>query len=112
MTGVQTCALPICAVESARQMLVSVAAEGYIACCGAIRDADFRGAGPDGSVAGIGVPTLVVSGAHDPVTTPADARAIADCIPGAQRVELQAAHLSNIEAAAAFSMEVGRFLTA
>jgi 3-oxoadipate enol-lactonase len=100
------------AVEFARQMLVSVAAEGYIACCGAIRDADFRGAGPDGSIAGIRVPTLVVSGAHDPVTTPADARAIADGIPGAQWVELQAAHLSNIEAASAFSMEVGRFLTA
>jgi 3-oxoadipate enol-lactonase len=100
------------AVEFARQMLVSAPPEGYIACCGAIRDADFRGASPDGSIAGIRVPTLVVAGAHDPVTTPADARAIADGIAGAQWIELQAAHLSNIEAASAFSMEVGRFLTA
>jgi 3-oxoadipate enol-lactonase len=99
-------------VQLARQMFVSVAAEGYIACCGAIRDADFRGEGPHGSIARIRVPTLVVSGAHDPVTTPADAHAIADCIPGAQWVELQAAHLSNIEAASAFTMEVGRFLRA
>ncbi len=100
------------AVQSAQQMFVSTPVEGYVACCEAIRDADFRGENPDNTVTSIRVPTLVVAGAQDPVTTPDDGRAIADRIPGAQYFELQAAHLSNIEAASAFTMAVGRFLTA
>jgi 3-oxoadipate enol-lactonase len=100
------------AIQSAQQMLVSTPVEGYVACCEAIRDADFRAENSGNSISSIRVPTLVVAGAQDPVTTLADGRAIVDRIPGAQYLELQAAHLSNIEAASAFTMEVGRFLTA
>lgn len=100
------------AMESARQMLLSTPVEGYIACCEAIRDADFRAESPGGSISSVRAPTLLVAGAQDPVTTPADAHAIVDRIPGAQYVELPAAHLSNIEAASAFTMEVAGFLTA
>jgi 3-oxoadipate enol-lactonase len=99
------------AAESAKTMLVNVPAQGYLACCAAIRDADFR-AIPGNSDSAIRVPTLVVAGTHDPVTTPSDGHAIADRIPGARYVELHAAHLSNIEAAPTFNMEVTRFLTA
>lgn len=100
------------AMQSAEQMFVSTPAAGYIACCEAIRDADFSGENPGNSISSLRVPTLVVAGAQDPVTTPADGRAIADRISRAQYLELQAAHLSNMEAASAFTMEVGRFLTA
>jgi 3-oxoadipate enol-lactonase len=99
-------------MRSAEKMLVSTPSDGYIACCGAIRDADFREETSSHSISSLRVPTLVVAGSQDSVTTPADGRAIVDRIPGAQYVELQAAHLSNIGAASAFNMAVGDFLKA
>jgi len=58
------------------------------------------------------VPTLVIAGAHDPATPPADGRFIADHIPGARFVELNAAHLSNIEDQHRFNTELAAFLNA
>jgi 3-oxoadipate enol-lactonase len=58
------------------------------------------------------VPTLVISGASDPVTPPADGRFVASKIAGAQYVELPAAHLSNVETARLFNDAVKRFLQA
>jgi 3-oxoadipate enol-lactonase len=98
--------------EGAREMLLSTSANGYMACCAAIRDADFSVEDQVNSISSIRLPTMVIAGAHDPVTTPADARAIVGRISGSHYAELQAAHLSNIEAAPEFTMEVGRFLGA
>lgn len=95
------------AIEITRHILLSSPVDGYIACCAAVRDMDARD-----SVERIQVPTLVISGAHDPVTPAQDGRAMADRIPGAEYKELAAAHLSNVEAAEAFTMEVSRFLEA
>ena len=67
-------------------------AGGYVRCCAAIRDADFRDA-----VADICAPTLVLSGAQDAATTSADADHLERRIPDVRRVELDAAHLSNHE---------------
>jgi 3-oxoadipate enol-lactonase len=92
-------------MEWMRQMLLRTSPEGYCACCAAIRDADLRP-----HITGIRVPTLIVSGTHDPVTTVADARSMAEQIPQAQQLELAAAHLSNVEAADAFTMRVAHFL--
>jgi 3-oxoadipate enol-lactonase len=64
------------------------------------------------SISSIRVPTLIISGAHDPVTPPSDGHFLAERIPGAAYKELPAAHLSNIEASAAFTMEVSNFLRA
>lgn len=80
--------------------------EGYAANCAAIRDYDAREA-----IAGIRIPTLVVSGTHDPATTAAEGRFLAERIPGARYVELNAAHLSNIEARDRFNSELSVFLT-
>ena len=88
-----------------RKMVESVNPEGYIACCAAVRDFDFRE-----QLANIHTPTLVISGVHDPATTPADGRFLAEHIPGARYVELNAAHLSNIEDADRFTQEVSGFL--
>ena len=71
---------------------------GYASCCAAIRDADFRDA-----LGAIAVPTLVLSGAHDAATTPADGAFLAARIPGAGHVEIDGAHLSNFERPAAFT---------
>jgi len=92
-------------VEATRQMLLHSPAEGYVATCAAIRDEDLRE-----SISRVSLPTLVISGAHDAATPPADGRFIAEKIPGAQFLELSAAHLSNIEAAEPFTAALLNFL--
>jgi 3-oxoadipate enol-lactonase len=95
------------AVESTRQMLLRSPVEGYVACCAAVRDMDARE-----TIANVRVPTLIISGAQDPVTPPHDGRYMEEKISGSLFQELPAAHLSNIEAAEAFTMGVCRFLKA
>lgn len=79
--------------------------EGYAACCEALAYADFRN-----DLAGVMAPTLVVAGLNDPVTTPADADYMAQRIPGAARVNLNASHLSNLEAPEAFFQALWKHL--
>jgi 3-oxoadipate enol-lactonase len=86
-------------------MLLATPAEGYVACCAAVRDMDQRDA-----ITGISHPTLVIAGAHDPVIPRAAARETAERIRGARYVELDAAHLSNVEASERFTAEVLGFL--
>lgn len=94
-------------VSAATQhMLENADVDGYIANCAAVRDFDERN-----TIAAIRVPTMIISGTHDPATTPADGRYLADHIPGACYVELNAAHLSNIEDSDHFNSEVGAFLS-
>jgi len=93
-------------IESTRKMLLQAPVEGYLACCEAIRDADLRE-----QVAEVKARTLVISGASDPVAPPADGRFLAEKIPEARYVELEAAHLSNIEAAAQFTDALLQFLS-
>lgn len=92
-------------VAKTREMLLNTPPEGYIACCAAVRDMDQRE-----RIRQIRIPTLVIAGTRDPVTTIADAKLMVDSIQKAQLVELPAAHLSNIEAAEEFTSSVVRFL--
>jgi 3-oxoadipate enol-lactonase len=92
-------------VQSFQELVSRTSPEGYIACCEAIRDADLQS-----SISGIHVPAAVIAGTYDVATTPADARYLADHIPGARYIELPAAHLSNVECSARFNEEVSRFL--
>jgi 3-oxoadipate enol-lactonase len=85
--------------------LESTNPEGYIGGCCAVRDFDARR-----SVSDIRVPTLVMSGAHDPATPPSDGHFLRDHIPGARYAELNGAHISNIEDSARFTSEVLSFL--
>jgi 3-oxoadipate enol-lactonase len=93
--------------ESALRMLEASPPEGYAACCAAVRDYDARE-----KLAAIRVPALVIAGGKDSATPPADGRFIAGQIPGARYVELDAAHLSNIEASERFTAELIQFLSA
>jgi 3-oxoadipate enol-lactonase len=93
---------PVAAIQ---RLLERTNPEGYVANCAAVRDFDARDA-----IATIRVRTLVISGAHDPATTPADGHYLADHISGARYVELNAAHLSNIEDRERFNAEVSSFL--
>jgi len=93
-------------VAWAQTMLENSPPDGYAACCAAIRDMDQRA-----TLVQIKVPTLVIYGAQDPATPPAAARFLVERIRGSQSVELQAAHLSNVEQADAFTEAVGHFLS-
>lgn len=76
-----------------RNMLERTPADGYIGCCGAIRNTDL---GPQ--AAAIRVPTLVMVGDQDLATPPAQAAELAKAIPGA-RLEIikQAGHIPCVE---------------
>jgi 3-oxoadipate enol-lactonase len=93
-------------VAGIQKMVEAVNPEGYAANCAAVRDFDSRE-----QLHRIPAPTLVISGTHDPATTPADGQFLAEHIPGARYVELNAAHLSNIEDADRFTREVVTFLS-
>jgi 3-oxoadipate enol-lactonase len=88
------------------RMLADTPAEGYAACCAAIRDADLRD-----QIIAIGVPALVIAGHHDPVTPPKDAEDICSRIRGARVSLLDAAHIANVERAEAFNDLVSGFIT-
>jgi 3-oxoadipate enol-lactonase len=94
-------------ITKIQRILESADTEGYVGCCAAVRDFDVRE-----KLGGIRTPTLVIAGTHDPATTAADGRWAAEQIPGARYVELDAAHLSNIEARARFTAEISQFLAA
>jgi 3-oxoadipate enol-lactonase len=95
------------AVDRIAAMLRATDPEGYVACCAAVRDMDQREA-----IRVIRVPTLVIAGRHDQATPPDQARLIAERVPGARLVELDTAHLGNVEAAEAFTRAVLDFLAA
>ena len=92
-------------VRRAQGWIAGVAPEGYAACCEALAQADLRTA-----IAGITVPTLLIAGSADPVTTVADAQAMQAAIAGAQLAEVPASHLSSLEAPAAFDAALAAFL--
>jgi len=58
----------------------------------------------------LNLPTVVISGSKDTSTTAVDGQFIAGKIPGAEYLELDAAHLSNIEAAGPFTAALLKFL--
>lgn len=92
-------------VEMLLKQLRNSPQAGYAACCDALAVADLRS-----EIKNIKAPTLVIAGKHDPVTSLEDARYIATHVPGARLVELEASHLSNVEAADAFTEAVLKFL--
>lgn len=89
------------------KMIEGADPQGYAACCMALREFDARK-----ELSAIKVPTLVIAGSRDPATPPGDGRFIADRVSGADFRELQAAHLSNIEASSEFTFAVQKFLAA
>ena len=80
-------------------MLEATPPQGYIGCCEALRAADLHDA-----VARITAPSLVIGGALDESTPPAQARALHAAIRGSELLILpDTAHLSNLEQAEAFT---------
>jgi 3-oxoadipate enol-lactonase len=92
-------------VARIRDMIVATPVAGYAGCAAAIRDMDQREA-----IRAITSPTLIIIGAEDPGTTPEMGEFLHRQIKGSQAVTLDAAHLSNIEQAKAFTKAVADFL--
>jgi 3-oxoadipate enol-lactonase/4-carboxymuconolactone decarboxylase len=86
-------------------MIGQTSPQGYTACCAALRDADLRE-----TIRRIEVPTLVIAGSADPVTTVADGQFLAEQIPTSLLRILPASHLSAVEAADAFAGTLLDFL--
>ena len=87
------------ALAQARDAFVRADDDGYAACCAALAAADLTD-----EVGSITVPTLVVGGAHDVATPPAQAEALHDAIAASRLLVLDdAAHLSNLEEPDAFT---------
>ena len=86
--------------EPWRRMLLSTPPEGYARACEAIAALDLRD-----DLARINVPTTVILGSHDPVVGDANRRLLEQLGPV---VELDAAHLANVEQPAAFAEAVLR----
>ena len=74
---------------------------GYLGCCAALRDADLRG-----EASRVRAPCLVVTGTHDVATPPAAGEWLAETIPAPGSGAFDAAHLSNVECAPAFTEAV------
>ncbi|HEX2575368.1 MAG TPA: alpha/beta fold hydrolase [Aquihabitans sp.] len=86
----------------------SVPVSSFVAQVQAILDMED---GLRGELATIAVPTLVVVGSQDVLTTQGDGEEIASLIPGAELVVIRGgAHLFQVEQAAAFNRTVGDFL--
>ena len=94
------------AVTATAAMLLQTPAAGYTASCAAIRDMD-----QSAELGTITTPTLVVYGTEDQVTTACDAEVLLAGIASAESLAIEAAHLSNIEAADAFTQGILDFLT-
>ena len=80
-------------------------AQDYTANCAAVRDADFRE-----ELGELRVPTLVISGLQDEVTTPEDGDILASRIPNARHVRLDANHLSSVELPQEFAQRILQFM--
>ncbi len=93
-------------VQQAQQQLAQLSPEGYAACCDALGQSDLRS-----ELHRIHLPTLLVAGTLDPVTTVEDAKNMQAAIVESKIVEVEASHLSNIEAPAAFTSAVLSFMT-
>ncbi len=94
------------AVQRIADMLVNTPAQGYIAACAAVRDMDQRE-----TVRLAQAPVLVIAGTRDPATPPKLGMELASLIEGSDYIELDAAHLSNVEMPDAFTRAVLQFLT-
>jgi 3-oxoadipate enol-lactonase len=81
------------AVERFHAALCAISDEGYAGCCEALAAWDATD-----QLVEVAAPTLVIAGADDPATPPADVQVVADGIPGATMYVIPgAAHLANVD---------------
>jgi 3-oxoadipate enol-lactonase len=92
-------------IQAIRAALIATDESAYVGCCVALRDTDLRG-----EISSISAPTLVIAGSHDPVTPPSEGLFLERHIPGSIYRELDASHISNVEASDGFLAALLAFL--
>lgn len=92
-------------VASLRQMLISTNPTAYEGCCETLSCLDQRE-----MLLRIACQTLVIAGAHDKSTPIPAAELLKEKIPNARMEIIEAAHISNVEAADRFTQLVMSFL--
>lgn len=92
-------------VAPIRQMILATSAEGYLRTCETLCGFDLRP-----GLGGIRAASLAILGRRDLATPPDWTRAFVENMPDCRLVELDAAHLSNVEAAEAFNRAVTEFI--
>ena len=94
------------AVHQIRQTILETSADGFCACCAAIRDMDLREA-----IRAVTVPTQITVGEHDQGTPVSAAQFIHERIARSQlTIVSDAAHMLNIEQAVFFNRTLLGFL--
>ena len=93
------------AVERVRSAFLTTTPSGYAGCCAALRDADLRR-----DLQAIRAPTLLIGGSSDPTATPEIMQFLSGRIEPSRSLQLSAAHLCNVEAAADFNRALLAFL--
>ena len=89
----------------ARSTFLATDPNGYAGVCAALRDGDLRDI-----VGAITTPTLVIGGTADQATPIEQARWLHEQIAGSRLVELEAAHLSNLDCESEFTAALDQFL--
>jgi 3-oxoadipate enol-lactonase len=92
-------------VDTVLATFVQTPLAGYSSCCAAVRDANFTD-----EVSKISVPTLIISGTEDLVTTVKDGNFLMEKIPNSILATLKTAHISNIEKADDFTKLLIEFI--
>jgi 3-oxoadipate enol-lactonase len=92
-------------VASIREQFLETTVEGFSGCAAAMRDMDLRE-----TVKTIKAATLVIVGADDQGTTPAEAGIIVNRVPNARGIILKGSHIINVEAPQDFTNEVLEFI--
>ena len=94
-------------LDDVRHMIRTTSVAGYRGCARAIQGLAYLD-----RLDALDHPVLLIAGALDPGTPAAGMRLMHERISGSQYLELDAAHLSNIEQAPAFTAAVKAFLSA
>lgn len=87
------------------QSLATTPAKGYANACRALAYADVRA-----ELTQLNIPTLLICGTLDPITTIKDGEFMLDHLSHAELVTIQASHLSNIESPDEFSQTLEKFI--
>lgn len=93
-------------LDDVKGMILGTSVAGYSGCAAAIRELAYLD-----SLEKLDHPVLLIAGTHDAGTPPAGMQAMNDRIGGAEYVELDAAHISNIEKADEFTGALTGFLS-
>ena len=94
-------------IDDVRQMIRTTSVAGYTGCARAIQQLAYLD-----RLHELDHPVLLIAGAQDAGTPPAGMRLMHERIAGSRYLELDAAHLSNIEQAEAFTAALREFFAA